>query len=316
MVNPRNSAIKSDINPLPKNKIYWKVVNCETAADSDSIRRVYQVLSMKNINSSAKTETRLGQAFKPIPAFVSGIIAGSIVTVYGTLTNVNLFKYIGSNSQDIIEFYRDLLSLSRASIISNQGLNGYFEKLNIRVDPIDFKVDALPSSICHQVIRVGDRINLKASSESGKETVEFEKFEKKVEGIIEKGTGSLAVESVEDETVLIEIDLLTDQPECRRKTPKIQQLEKLLEEKKWQTADEKTYEILLDLANREAEENLDRSAINNLNCSDLKTINQIEITDYTMIDTIAKGHRAYKKVIAQQVKNVFPQAHNIRILQV
>gem|GEM_PF-1493134 len=41
---------------------------------------------------------------------------------------------------------------------------------------------------------------------------------------------------------------------------------------------------------------------------DLKIINQIEITDYTMIDTISKGHRSYKKVIAQQVKDIFPQA--------
>ncbi|GLR17617.1 tail fiber domain-containing protein [Portibacter lacus] len=41
---------------------------------------------------------------------------------------------------------------------------------------------------------------------------------------------------------------------------------------------------------------------------DLKTILGIEIMDYTMIDTFTKGHKRYKKVIAQQVKEVYPQA--------
>jgi hypothetical protein len=55
----------------------------------------------------------------------------------------------------------------------------------------------------------------------------------------------------------------------------MQQLEKLLQEKKWQSADEQTYKVLLDIANRNAEGNLDRSSIKNLNCSDLQTVNQL-----------------------------------------
>ncbi len=42
--------------------------------------------------------------------------------------------------------------------------------------------------------------------------------------------------------------------------------------------------------------------------NDLKTIAQIHITDYTFIDTLGRGNSPFKKVIAQQVKEVFPQA--------
>ncbi len=41
---------------------------------------------------------------------------------------------------------------------------------------------------------------------------------------------------------------------------------------------------------------------------DLTTLRGIEITDYHYKDTIAKGDRPQKKVIAQQVEKVFPQA--------
>ncbi len=42
--------------------------------------------------------------------------------------------------------------------------------------------------------------------------------------------------------------------------------------------------------------------------SDLQTLRAIEITDYTFRDPVAKGDGAQKKVIAQQVERVFPQA--------
>lgn len=42
--------------------------------------------------------------------------------------------------------------------------------------------------------------------------------------------------------------------------------------------------------------------------SDLATLQGIEVTDYTYIDTFEKGAGAQKKVIAQQVQTVFPQA--------
>jgi len=42
--------------------------------------------------------------------------------------------------------------------------------------------------------------------------------------------------------------------------------------------------------------------------SDLETLKRIEITDYQYKDFIAKGNRSHKKVIGQQVEQVFPQA--------
>lgn len=42
--------------------------------------------------------------------------------------------------------------------------------------------------------------------------------------------------------------------------------------------------------------------------ADLALLNQIKITDFTYIDTLAKGEAQHKKVIAQQVEKVLPQA--------
>jgi hypothetical protein len=42
--------------------------------------------------------------------------------------------------------------------------------------------------------------------------------------------------------------------------------------------------------------------------ADLKTLIGIKVTDYTYKDTIAKGNRPQKKVVAQQVEQVYPQA--------
>lgn len=41
---------------------------------------------------------------------------------------------------------------------------------------------------------------------------------------------------------------------------------------------------------------------------DLETLLGIEISDYTMVDAVGKGNRPHKKVVAQQVEQVFPQA--------
>lgn len=41
---------------------------------------------------------------------------------------------------------------------------------------------------------------------------------------------------------------------------------------------------------------------------DLETLAKIEITNYTLKDSISKGNNKYKKVIAQQVEKVYPQA--------
>ncbi|MBL7813922.1 MAG: tail fiber domain-containing protein [Saprospiraceae bacterium] len=41
---------------------------------------------------------------------------------------------------------------------------------------------------------------------------------------------------------------------------------------------------------------------------DLSTLMKIKVTDYKLIDSISKGNRAYKKVIAQEVAEVYPNA--------
>jgi Chaperone of endosialidase len=50
--------------------------------------------------------------------------------------------------------------------------------------------------------------------------------------------------------------------------------------------------------------------------NDLKILSKIEVTDYKMIDTIAKGNQMYKKVIAQQVEKVYPAAVNKNLTDV
>ncbi|GGD82489.1 hypothetical protein GCM10011514_53210 [Emticicia aquatilis] len=44
------------------------------------------------------------------------------------------------------------------------------------------------------------------------------------------------------------------------------------------------------------------------NEKDLETLSKIQITDYQFIDKIGKGNGQYKKVIAQQIESVYPQA--------
>ena len=44
--------------------------------------------------------------------------------------------------------------------------------------------------------------------------------------------------------------------------------------------------------------------------SDLTTLMDIEITDYLLIDKARFGDQQFKKVIAQQIEEVFPQAVN------
>ncbi|HLP18834.1 MAG TPA: tail fiber domain-containing protein, partial [Chitinophagales bacterium] len=44
------------------------------------------------------------------------------------------------------------------------------------------------------------------------------------------------------------------------------------------------------------------------NADDLNTITQLRITNYHFIDTLAKGNKLYKKVIAQEVEKIYPNA--------
>lgn len=45
--------------------------------------------------------------------------------------------------------------------------------------------------------------------------------------------------------------------------------------------------------------------------ADIETLKKIKITDYEFVDKIAKGDKVYKKVIAQEVKAVYPQAVSV-----
>ena len=42
--------------------------------------------------------------------------------------------------------------------------------------------------------------------------------------------------------------------------------------------------------------------------NDLKTLEQLQVTDYTYVDSLSKSNRRHKKLIAQQVQEVFPNA--------
>ena len=50
--------------------------------------------------------------------------------------------------------------------------------------------------------------------------------------------------------------------------------------------------------------------------SDLATLMEIEVTDYTLIDKKGKGNKSYKKVIAQQVEAVYPQSVSNDLVEV
>lgn len=50
--------------------------------------------------------------------------------------------------------------------------------------------------------------------------------------------------------------------------------------------------------------------------ADLKTLMAIEITNYTLKDTLSKGSAPHKKVVGQQVKAIYPQAVSSNITEV
>ncbi len=232
---------------------------------------------MKNTNFSEKTETLFGQIFKPIPVFVSGILLGSIATVYGTLTHVDLLNYLESNNRDILEFYGDLLGVSEDYIKPQPHFQGYIDQINITVNPKTLKLYGLPNSICEAAIIEGDQLRFPSDKADVnlKKSTQFQNFKDQVEQITNDGVGSLEVLAINGEPASIEINLLTAEPSCIRKPLEIQQLEKLLQDKKWKEADLKTYDILLKQSNRKVDGNLSRESIEKFSCHSLKTIDQL-----------------------------------------
>ncbi|ERT09040.1 GUN4-like family protein [Lyngbya aestuarii BL J] len=229
---------------------------------------------MKHTNISEKTETIIRQIFKPLPIFVSGMLMGSIVTVYGTLTHVDLFNYLGSNNKDIIDFYSELLGFSNEYIQQQKEFRGYVEEINIIVNPNDLKLDALPNSFCENAIVEGDQIQISVPSDNPEQN-RFEIFQEKIDKILKDGVGTLDIININNEPTAIEINLLTEKNTCIRKPLEIQELERLLQERKWKEADLKTYDVMLKVTNRKSEGYLNSESIQNFPCSYLETIDQL-----------------------------------------
>ncbi|WP_413161073.1 GUN4 domain-containing protein [Capilliphycus salinus ALCB114379] len=229
---------------------------------------------MKNTRFSEKTETTIRQIFKPLPAFLSGMILGSIFTVYGTLTHVNLFNYLDSNNQNVINFYGELFGFSNGYIQQKKKFRGYIDALEMTVNPETLNLYALPNSFCENAIQEGDKIRVLVASDPAQKNT-FESVQEQIDKIIKDGVGTLEIININQEPAAIDINLLTAEKTCIRKPQEIQQLEKLLQERKWKEADLKTYEVMLKVSNRKAEGDLDRESIENFPCSDLQAIDQL-----------------------------------------
>ncbi len=232
---------------------------------------------MKNSNSSRKTETFFGHIFRPIPIFFSGLVVGSIITVYGTLTHVNLFNYLGSNNRNILNFYSELFGLSDDYIQRISQFTGYFEQINITVHPEHLSLYALQNSLCENAIIEGDKIQVSALQEFKEEEPEndFKIVQKKINQVLTDGVGNLDVMNINGELASIEINLLTPEKTCIRKPTEIKALEKMLQNQQWKEADIQTYKIMLKVKNRQTEGYLDRDSIKAFPCSYLATLDQL-----------------------------------------
>ncbi|MEB3277307.1 MAG: GUN4 domain-containing protein [Lyngbya sp.] len=199
---------------------------------------------------------------------------GSIATVYGTLTHVDLLNYLESNNKDIVEFYGELFGFSNDYLRQRKQFRGYIEEINITVNPENLKLYSLPNSLCENAINEGDTLQVAAASEQ-QETNRFENFKKKIEKIVNDGVGTLEIININGEPISIEINLLTPERTCIRKPEEIKQLEKLLQERKWKEADLKTYEVMLKVTNSKADGYLEGESIRNFPCSYLETIDRL-----------------------------------------
>ncbi len=235
---------------------------------------------MKNSRSPSRPDTLIGKVFERLPTFIVGFTVGSLITVYGTVTQVDLFNYLNSE-QDIVKFYQHLFGLSSNSFSEKkQQYRGYIEKINISVNPNNLSIHVLPKSICESAILEGDRVKISSpveviGKENSAQDSEFNLFKQRTTKILSDGFGYIEVSSPNNESALIEINLLTEQQSCVRKSKDIQELEKLLAQKKWKEADQKTYQVLLKLTQRDSIGYLSEDAIKKIPCPDLKTIDQI-----------------------------------------
>lgn len=234
---------------------------------------------MKNPRLPARSDTLMGKFIDQFPTFVFGFITGSLITVYGTLTQINFLNYL-NNDQNIIKFYRELLGFSQPPLEQNRQYHGYIEKLNISVNPNSLNIYVLPKSICEGAILEGDKVKRLPSvqvigKQNSDRNTEFNGFKQRMNQIISDGFGYIEVVSSEDELAVIDINLLSEEQSCVRKPKYIQELEKLLEQKKWKEADQKTNQVLVKITNRESVGYLDEDSIKKISCSYLRTIDQL-----------------------------------------
>ncbi|MEL7034335.1 MAG: GUN4 domain-containing protein [Cyanobacteria bacterium J06592_8] len=229
---------------------------------------------MKNTHFPDKSDTIIRQFFRPFPALILGVVLGSVATAYGTLTHVDLFNYLESDNQDIIYFYGELLGFYNNDIQRKKEFKGYIEALNITINPDNLNMYSLPSSLCESAIIEGDKLKFTALS-TNSEASRFDLIQEQIGKIVKDGVGSLEVNDINGESATIEINLLTETKTCIRKPQEMQQLEELLQAKKWKEADLKTYDAMLKVSNRKAEGNLDPESIQNFSCSYLETIDQL-----------------------------------------
>jgi hypothetical protein len=234
---------------------------------------------MKNSRLPARSDTLIGKVIDQFPTFIVGFITGSLITVYGTLTQVDLLSYLNTD-QNMLKFYQELLGFSQHPSEENRQYRGYIEKLNISVNPNSLNIDVLPKSICETAILEGDHVKrLPSVKVIGKknydQNTEFNLFKQRINKIISDGFGYIEVVSSENELAIIEINLLSEEQSCVRKPKYIQELEKLLEQKKWKEADQKTNQVLVKITNRESVGYLDEDAIKKMSCTYLKTIDQL-----------------------------------------
>ncbi|MGC9526031.1 MAG: GUN4 domain-containing protein [Limnospira sp.] len=204
-----------------------------------------------------------------------------MVTVYGTLKNVDLIKYLGSNSKgDVVAFYGDLLGVSGQSFKEKKLYRGYIKDIEISVNPETLEIYALPNSLCEEAIETGDRLkiddlNREIEDDRIRKDAQFTTFRNQIQVLLNDGFGIVEVVDIAGRVAIVEINLLRAERNCYRKSESIQALEKMLKNQNWKEADIKTHQILLEAGDRSQKGYLDIESIRNFPCADLKVIDRL-----------------------------------------
>jgi len=232
-------------------------------------------------SSTTKNETFFNQIFKPFPIFIAGLFFGSFVTVYGTLRNVNLNRYVGDNSpEDVVDFYGELLGIAPEYFEGQKLYRGYIKGIEITVNPENLEIYTWPNSPCGDAIKDGDRLKIDALNQEIEDDrirkdAQFTTFKNQIQTLLNEGFGTLEVVDVGGQAARVEINLLRPEKICYRQPESLQALEQMLVNKKWKEADIKTYQILLEFGDRGRKGYLDIESIRNFPCPELKVIDML-----------------------------------------